>query len=677
MKHLDLDWGAFLEALPAWKGVPAEARLTVLSLFSKYSVTSIVPHDEAGPTAEVLLSAGILVPSANRSGYKLEDRQKILVRGLRALNRSPMFQAEPVPHLLTFYLQEHFTVEQCEGLLAGATYYTSHQATASIVGSTSWLQGFLDSTSAGAWEQRHLPRRATHQDLQAPESAATLRLLIERLLAAGGPLPLSELARQASDLRLLGQALGAGLRYALFLGGLSPDLVPLVGIWPPLQRRLSAPPPTPPAAVTPRGTCPGGYGLDDLFTLLAACKAEPRRLRQDLQLFAKAQGELEAALAPLPDWIEQAVPVATREDRLVWALNVFWNFNLTRTASRAGKGTLGINAAGDRFLEMSRRERLRLLCPPAKRPKRRGGAADSDRLFPFDLQHWEAAAPDETRNLTAAFLSVPEETFVDLERFLQFQSRRHNPWKTVPVGRQSYGVPVTLEEREDAWLARLSLFFALRLFPLGGVTLGYTAEDRICFALTGIGRYILGESDDFEVADEAPARIVVQPNFDVVFLTPSAETEASLARFAERKARGVGTLFQITRKSILAAAASGLDAGQAFAALEAAAVEEIPGNVRREIETWFGRVRNVGVRTAVLVTCPDAETAARVVAAGGKSLRLLSDTVVELKEPRERNALVRKLRQDGVLVAEDDEAEPAEPVRKARKKVTRRKRRRW
>jgi len=78
----------------------------------------------------------------------------------------------------------------------------------------------------------------------------------------------------------------------------------------------------------------------------------------------------------------------------------------------------------------------------------------------------------------------------------------------------------------------------------------------------------------------------------------------------------------------------------------------VPDNVRREIAGWFARTRRVTLRPAVLLHCPDAETARRVLAAGGKHVAPLTDTVVELQEPKAMGALVRKLREVGVFASE-------------------------
>ena len=159
----------------------------------------------------------------------------------------------------------------------------------------------------------------------------------------------------------------------------------------------------------------------------------------------------------------------------------------------------------------------------------------------------------------------------------------------------------------------------------------------------------LAEDFDYGHDHDAQGQLVVQPNFDVVFLSPSPLAEAALARFAERKGRGVGALFVITKKSILSAAGNGMTATQVLDGLERLSAKPIPANVAREIAGWFDQCRRITVCSAVLIHCFDADTAARVVAASGKQAVALTDTVVELADAQAENELLRKLHGLGIF----------------------------
>jgi hypothetical protein len=205
------------------------------------------------------------------------------------------------------------------------------------------------------------------------------------------------------------------------------------------------------------------------------------------------------------------------------------------------------------------------------------------------------------------------------------------------------------DELEEAWTGLLTDFLRMRLLPLGGVKVGLHGDEATCFALTEAGRYLVGAHPDFDF-EQSSARVVVQPNFDVVFLDAAPRAECEIAPFAERKGRHRGTLFRITKRSILAAAAAGLTADQVFETLHQCCSGELPPNVRREISGWFAQCRQASLRPAVLIRCPDADTATRVLeAAGNKAIRI-TDTTLELLDRKAQSPLLRKLREIGIFV---------------------------
>jgi hypothetical protein len=75
----------------------------------------------------------------------------------------------------------------------------------------------------------------------------------------------------------------------------------------------------------------------------------------------------------------------------------------------------------------------------------------------------------------------------------------------------------------------------------------------------------------------------------------------------------------------------------------------IPQNVMTELLGWCGLARTVSVSQVTLLRCPDAETAARVVAVLGKQAERVGDTAVALAGNL-TPALRQKLQGQGVLV---------------------------
>jgi hypothetical protein len=194
-----------------------------------------------------------------------------------------------------------------------------------------------------------------------------------------------------------------------------------------------------------------------------------------------------------------------------------------------------------------------------------------------------------------------------------------------------------------------------RLIALGGVQLGRSG-DRLVVRRTPVGAYMTGATSAWRY-DDAPAGdvLVVQPNFDIVFLAPEPSAEAALARFAERVGHGVGTLFRLTRASVFEAAAAGLTADELIGTLQRLGRSDVPANVAAEVRGWFDRTRRVTRRRTTIVECPDEETALRVLAAAGKRGRRLGPTVVELPGRTAFGAVDRKLKTEGIFPQDERE----------------------
>jgi len=91
---------------------------------------------------------------------------------------------------------------------------------------------------------------------------------------------------------------------------------------------------------------------------------------------------------------------------------------------------------------------------------------------------------------------------------------------------------------------------------------------------------------------------------------------------------------------------------RAVTALNEISARPVPDNVTREITGWFAECRRIAVAPALLLRCPDAHTAARVLAAGGKNVQPVSETIVELVDAGARARLIKKLRGLGIFVDE-------------------------
>ena len=92
----------------------------------------------------------------------------------------------------------------------------------------------------------------------------------------------------------------------------------------------------------------------------------------------------------------------------------------------------------------------------------------------------------------------------------------------------------------------------------------------------------------------------MQPNFEAAFLGEAPAAEIEIGRFAER--RGLRGVFQITKKSIFAAAGAGMTAESVLEILERVCSREVPANVRREIQGWFGQCRKLQFEQITIIS---------------------------------------------------------------------------
>lgn len=695
MKLFDVDWPAVLDELARWTVLDAAARRTALDHLKP---SGNVAADVLGPHRDAILRSGIArLDAAGRRAVVCDDARE-LVRVLRAMDRRRVFD-EPMPVELLRYLEEHFTNEEVQRLGGWRTTnwgQGTRPQLAARVGFEAWTGDLLAATSDAALLQWAVARGATL--MQPPEESLLLlrgvQALAGTLLDRPDGIPLRDLVLRARDgvaldalgapdpgdgldaldaVEELGVVLHAALGFAVILGGLrGADLEPMVGLWPPAARELRRPPAQPPPVVAPVETFELAPRLEDMTTVVAAAAAQPLRLRaNDLAVFARTRRIVDAQLATLPPWTGALLPLDAEERvRLAVAEGLVAGLVQVR---RGAEPYLMVTKAGERWLAQTPRDRLAAVLDPMRRSKERNPPtpyeATASRFFPYTLPFFR---PPPQLDLRAALArAFRTEGFVPLGPFLDYHARADNP--LLAVDRRELGLHVHGGDPQQflrrMWHDMLAGFLVDRLAAFGGVRLGRAGDDALAFALTDVGRYLLGAAGDFAYGAPEVADIVVQPNFDVVFLAPAPAAEAAVARFAERVGRAPGVAFRITHASVLAAAQGGATRDDLLGVLRGASSRPLPANVEREIGGWLAAVRRASVRTAVLLECPDDDTATRVVAVLGARARRLAPTVFELAEaaPAARRALLRKLHAAGVFL-DEGAVEPDVGIRRTRRR---------
>ncbi len=670
MKHFEIDWAELAGLMPAWERLSPSARAALLAAKPG---TAGARMDELGPGADELVEGGLLSPSPTGVRATVAERWRPFHVALRAMDRYRLWEAPSTGALVT-YLEDALATPDLQGLLGdrgnGSNAYYLRLLLADRVSGEEWVESLLAADgpkAVAAWERQR--SAAGQPEPPAFADAAVLdaaRGLLRALLAEPAGVPLGDLPGRFPEVdpAVLGAAVRACLRYLLLFASMTDALVPTLGVWPEVAVRLRRAAAGPPEPVEVAEAWEAAFRLEDMTTVLAAAAAEPLRLRaSDGAVFARARQAIEDRLVSMPDWAAEALG-ADPETRVETAARLLAAMDYAKAGGRAGEELrLAPTRKGLRWLDLPDGERLAALIAPIRGSDERapgtwhkGGSKVG--FFPVTVGFTPPVGLDLREAVTRAFLEMPPGGMLELGAFLEHHGRAENPFlrllaRNPGALRVQWGRPTTRLEWERLWVEVLATMISLRLAPHGGVRLGRTADGTPAFALTPVGRYLLGADERLEYeAGGEPAGVVVQPNFEVVFLGPAPGVEARLARFAERAGKGPGTMFRITRRSVLAAAEAGFSADRVLETLAAASKHDLPGNVARQVRDWFAATRRVRLRPAVLVECPDAETAGRVLSAGGKGVRAVTDTVLELTgtERAARSALLKKLREAGVFV---------------------------
>jgi hypothetical protein len=571
MNHFPASWCSFLAELAPWGGLSIAARRAFLD-----GLRPGLPVDASArdPAILELADAGFLAASAGPGSLRIDPRFAGFHQVMKALERHPVFASPGGPDqtALCAYLSEHYSPRERSALHESIALLPNDlPRVARLVSSVEWLEEFLGREASD-------PAQRMVRFFMNQRERVALRDLEEYL---------PSLAAEE-----LFAALSLGIRRAvLFIGLRKDDLEPLVGIWPSAARRLHrlavalAPEPVEAA----RAFC-HPYLVEDMTSVLLAARLQPIRVRRgDEQPFSKFVEETAARLLSFPGWLEQFTGMTT-EARVDLALRGLRVAGLLVPASSPhGALTLRARAGSGDWTSAPLGERLRTFVDALSRG---GGGPDGI----FDLLD-EGTGPGEEeppqgmlRTVLQAFSSVPTASFIRFSDFAEYQAAIGGPsgiGARASDAADSLPVVSTDEALEGLWKFVLHRVLGRGILALGGAEAGMTGDGRPCFRLTETGRRLLARSP-LPAGEARPVTdIVVQPTFEIVFLSPSPAAEAALGRFCERMGREVGLLFRMTKQSIQRAAASGLGEVEVLGALARFSRSPIPPNVAHELSAWL------------------------------------------------------------------------------------------
>ncbi|HEX8392469.1 MAG TPA: helicase-associated domain-containing protein [Longimicrobium sp.] len=680
MKLAALDWTRILPELPRWDTLSPRARRAFLQITPGIAAA---PGLLDGMEDELVAAGFISRPGPRGTNFPHAPELRDLLAALRAMHRLHPLHG-PTGRLEERYLQDQFSLTEMGDLVRqhGFGGWYDRQTTASAVSSVAWVNEFLAAgTGSGAlkWENARRPYAVKPHLTSAPLITA-LHTLVKRLstLPAGVPLrTVGELlAKDTPQTRAA--ALAAGLRYELIFVSMHDEaLEPTLGVLPAIARRLGPPSP-PPAPVVATETWEDAFRVSDMTVMLVEAAAEPIPVRgTNGRMYVRSLRAMAPRLASVPRWAEDfllgadedededtkesAEDAGRAEVRLGSAARMLQALGMASIAKAGDRYHFAPTAAGRKWLARPEHERIRQVVDVLRESRQLNPAAsgqDSGTLDYFGI--WFPFSVGETLDLraplAAAFLAVPAQGMMDLEEWALHQGEAANPLlalESQPRPRAyaySYApAPTTREGWEDAWAQVLTEFLRTRLAPLGGARLGQGPRG-VAFALTPVGRYLLGATDKFQLAPQAEGDVVVKPDFEIVFLAAAPRLEAEFSRYAERLGSGVGALFRLTRASVLRGVEHGLGADRILKAMGAASRSPVPDNVARQVRDWCAATRRVRVGPAVLVECPDMQTAARVASLAGTRATAISRTVLRLDGDAKANAaLLKKMRAQGIF----------------------------
>ncbi|MBZ5618389.1 MAG: helicase-associated domain-containing protein [Acidobacteriia bacterium] len=667
----------FLSILPHYEPLPLAARRGLASIERPAQSCSALV---LGNSLQVLIDAGFLLPPSPNGRCAIAPTRQEFIRVLRVLRSHPVFHTSG-PTTFSGYLDGLLDVDERGALRNDSTvgYADRNLVLFRQVTAPDWVEDFLNAKS-GEWELPYVTP-GTSTLFASAEVLSAAQAIVQWLMAHGGHVALRDLPALASDPEVLSAALHAGLRYALLFAALAPDTMDaLIGVWPGITAHVALADVPPPRNVAPTKTFAPCFLVEDMTALLVACGTEPLRLRaNDSQLFAKTVRELAATLHPLPKWVEEDFGMEP-ETRLHTTVSYVRTFGLVEEKGHPPEH-MAVSARGREWLGLPMGDRLRVLMDGVLDRKQTVAAfRDFEGAQIGSAGSWLYVSttmkppPDIPAAIMQPFRSLQGDGFFPLEEIVAF-SRTANPLLEIfrkdkaayfAIDSRYLNYPDT-EQLQKLWSDTVRHFVRVRLLPLGGVRVG-RGKEGLSIALTPAGRYFLGQANHWQWSATADSQVIVQPNFEVTFLGESPAAEAEMGRFAERRGRQMGALFQITKKSIFAAAAAGMTAQAVLEILERVCTREVPGNVRREIQGWFTQCRKVSFESVMLIRCPDHETALRIIGLAKGSAVALTDTVLEYQDPgKQRPGLIKKLKEMGVLVSVQEKAAPAPERRPQRR----------
>ncbi len=699
MMHLDFDWEQFEEFLPSWEQLSVNGREVFLEWVDP------IPNELhlLGEAKTELAELGLIHELTDGQRYRLPEEYRAIRRALRAMLRQTIFETEDdYSHYgLMPYIREHLT--NAETMRIGSAYRDSRNKAIEVVSTASYLERFLEVQDSKQWELT-INRQYYGEPFEWPEGQfEKCQILVKRLLEIECPVFFSDLLKvlDAPAADLLSGIYCGSHEMVLFVDLCPETYSPRVGILPQILDWINRPKNKFPELVVAEESFGEPFLLNDISRLVPMCAIEPIRLKLNGgALFAKAEKELNKLMIPQPPWLDYEFE-AYRMIRSGRAKGFAVSMGLLteqNSGGRNGLPFLKITSEGRKWLQLSETKQIEYLLSKFGFLTEDSSGLMKPCTWPFKLfqgcfgfgylafldevDDWWTSLIENMFGALVELAKISRDSYVDFGEFVQYVSINYNPF----FGEDSdelcefffprYGSrKISDEDLEAIWGRGFARFLMDRALPLGLITVGTNFNEPtdhlgdflgldLCglpegqspvntlIQVSELGRFCLGKSDDFALNNDTAAEVIIQPNFDVVFLSPGNSAEMKLMTLAERTGTGTGALFRLTKASIMKAAAGGLTADEVCSVLTEVSSKPVPKNVEREVRGWLAQACVLQWRPALVVDCPDKATAMRLVGEAGKIAVMLADNKVELTVPKITSALLKKLQKAGLFLQE-------------------------
>lgn len=672
MKFFDCDWAVIIKYNKLWEQLPSASRKFFLDKFNDPAV--IVPKMKSSACV-ALIKSGFIKYYGLKTGLQIVQSRKKFHQAVCSMNKYHLFNSDnPSTENLIKYIKHNFSLASvCLLLNENIPLNWKMVDVVSKISSLMWINSFLHERHLHLWNAR-FKTEMQKQSMNLFESTDHFEIakqILKSLMDNSNPVYFADLINGKHSIDELGRAIHLLLKYMLLFPALDREshLIQL-GIWPSVHNFLHGVKHellTVDCAVVPISS----FLLDDMVTILIETSANPIPLKQsNREMYAASASTLENNLSPLSP-LALTIIKAPSDIRVPLALKELYNHKLAKISQINGSLYCSITPKGIKWLDKSNSKRLKHYLTNLRETILTHDSQDKATIKTLLKSHeparlYQEEWPQRTHkhlDLRGAAFSAFN-TFLDwdlpvsLNSFIRIQCNNNNPLLKLFHA----GVPLIIDhdyhdtflntpnEIIDYWKDRLMSFMSNVMLPLGCFSLGTDqTSGQTVLSLSSNGKFLLGKLNSLQTHENNSPNIIVQPNFEIVFLNSFASAEARLVRLAQRVGIGVGTLFRLTRESIFNAVENGMDASAIIQTLTDVSCKPLPGNVEEQLKSWVKQCRHISVSHPVMLQCPDKETALRIKSAGGKKVTVISDTVLTFSNRKDLKPLMKKLNKKGIF----------------------------